>query len=175
MREDNTPVARGVTQSNRAQVLNNLGVDLSDSSVEERDKLEKLLMSFTEVFSEGKRDIGKCRLGVQHSIPLKLNTVAVKQPLRRIPFAYRDEVKKDLKAMIEDGIIEKSSSQWASPLVIVRKSSGDLRICVDYRKLNEATQVTSYPLPNITESLDSLADASYRHGLWVPPSGSGTR
>ena len=97
-------------------------------------------------------------MGVQHHIPIfQLNNWS----LRRIPFAYRDEVKADLKAMLEDGIIEKSSFQWASPLVIVRKSSGNLRICVDYHKLNMATQVSSYPLPNITESLDRLADAFY--------------
>ena len=47
------------------------------------------------------------------------------------------------------------------PPVLVRKSSGDLRICVDYRKLNEATMLTSYPLPNLTETLDRLAGASY--------------
>ena len=39
--------------------------------------------------------------------------------------------------------------------------SGDLQICVDYRKLNDVTMVTSYPLPNITETLDKLAGASY--------------
>jgi len=53
--------------------------------------------------------------------------------------------------MLEDGIIEKSTSEWASPLVIVRKPLGDLRISVDYRKLNEARRVDSYPLPNMTE------------------------
>ena len=63
--------------------------------------------------------------------------------------------------MLKDGIIEKSCSEWVSPLVIVRKSSGDLRICVDYRKLNEVTMITSYPLPIITETLDKLAGASY--------------
>ena len=56
---------------------------------------------------------------------------------------------------------QKSASQWASPLVLVRKPSGELRIYIDYRKLNEGTQVTSYPLPNITEALDHLADSSY--------------
>ena len=44
---------------------------------------------------------------------------------------------------------------------MVRKSSGDLRICVNYRKLNDVTMVTSYPLPNITETLDKLTGASY--------------
>ena len=65
------------------------------------------------------------------------------------------------QTMLNEGIIEKSSSEWASPLVLVRKPSGDLRICVDYRKLNEVTAVTSYPLPNITETIDRLAGALY--------------
>jgi len=63
--------------------------------------------------------------------------------------------------MLEDGIIEKFTSEWASPLVIVRKPLGDLRICVDYRKLNEARKVASYPLPNMTETLERLADAKF--------------
>ena len=53
-----------------------------------------------------------------------------------------------------------ASSEWASPLVLVRKPSGDLRICVGYRRLNDVTAVASYPLPNITETIDRLAGAS---------------
>lgn len=143
--------------------LEELGIDLSDSDLSDIQKKqsENLLLSYADVFSKGKRDIGKCSAGVQHRIPLKAEATPIKQQLRRVPFAYQEGVKSDLKAMLEDGIIEKSNSEWASPLVIVRKPSGDLRICVDYRKLNEATRVTSYPLPNMTETLDRLADAKY--------------
>ena len=70
-------------------------------------------------------------------------------------------MQKDLKAMINEGIFEKTASRWTSPLVIVRKPSGDLRICVDRRKLNEHTEITSYALPNIIEALERLADTSY--------------
>ena len=91
----------------------------------------------------------------------KPEAVTGKQPSRRIPFGYQEELKSNLKTMLNEGIIEKSSSEWASPLVLVRKPSGDLRICVDYRRLNEVTAVTSYPLPNITETIDRLAGASY--------------
>lgn len=160
---DDTPVAGSIGLEGNMNILQTFGIDLSKSAVAgtEKEQLEKLIVSYADVFSEGKRDIGKCKGGVHHHIYLKPDTVPVKQQLRRIPFTYQDEAKKDLKAMLEDGVIEKSSSEWASPLVLVRKSSGDLRICVDYRKLNQATQVTSYPLPNITEALDRLADASY--------------
>ena len=43
---------------------------------------------------------------------------------RRVPFAYQEGVQSDLKAMLEDGVIEKSNSEWASPLVIVKKTLG---------------------------------------------------
>ena len=85
----------------------------------------------------------------------------IKQPSSRIPFGYQEEVKSNLKTMLNEGIIEKSSSEWSSLLVLVGKPSGDLRICLDYRRLNKVTAVTSYPLPNITETIDRLAGASY--------------
>ena len=140
-----------------------LGISLSDSdlSATQKGQLGNLLLSYADVFSKGKRDLGKNTSGVQHHIPLKTDATPVKQQLRRVPFAYREGVKSDLKAMLKDGVIEKSSSEWASPMVIVKKPSGDLRICVDYRKLNEVTKVASYPLPNITETLDRLADAKF--------------
>ena len=102
-------------------------------------------MSYSDIFSREKRDLGKCKLGVKHHIHLKPEAAPVKQRLRRIPFGYQEEVKQDLKTMLKDGIIEKSSSEWASQLVLVRKSSGDLRIWVDYRRLNDVTAVTSSP------------------------------
>ena len=114
-----------------------LGVDLDQSNLSqnERQQLEELIVSYADVFSKGKRDLGTCKLGTKHHIHLKPDTMPVKQRACQIPFAYQKEVKTDIKNMLEDGIIEKSCSEWASPLVIVRKSSGNLRICVHYRKL----------------------------------------
>ena len=139
-------------QTENIDFLHDIGIELNQSDLKRHER---------DVFSKNKPDLGTCKLGTKHHIHLKPDTVPVKQPLRRIPFAYQEEVKNDLKNMLKDGIIEKSVSEWASPLVLVRKSSGDLRICVDYRKLNEATMLTSYPLPNLTETLDRLAGASY--------------
>ena len=149
------------TQSGKT--LGEIGVDLTNNELNpaQHAELEELILSYNDIFSRGKRDLGKCELGVKHHIHLKPEAVPVKQPLRRIPFGYQEEVRNDLKAMLSDGIIEKSSSEWASPLVLVRKPSRDLRICVDYRKLNEVTAVTSYPLPNITDTLDRLSGASF--------------
>ena len=104
---------------------------------------------------------GTVTAGDQHHIPLKAGATPVKQPLPRVTFAFQESVKVDLKYILEDGVIERSTSEWACPLVIVRRPSGDLRIRVDYRKLNEATRVTSYPLSNMTETLNRLTDAKF--------------
>ena len=113
-----------------------LGIDLADGDLSgvQSGQLEDLLPSYADVFSRGKHDIGKYTTVAQHHIPLKAGATPVKQQLRRVPFAFPEGVKSDLKDMLEDGVIVRSTSELASPLVIVRKPSGDLRKCVDYRK-----------------------------------------
>ena len=58
--------------------------------------------------------------------------------------------------MLESGIIVPSSSPWTSPLVPVRKKDGSLRLCVDYRRLNQVTQEDRYPMPRVEELLEQL-------------------
>ncbi|PFX12147.1 Retrovirus-related Pol polyprotein from transposon 17.6 [Stylophora pistillata] len=128
------PIVSSITKEPSKGNLEEFGIDLSaiDLSCIQRGQLEDLLLSYADVFSRGKRDIGKYTAGVQHHIPLKAGATPVKQQLRRVPFAYQEGVKSDSKDMFEDGVIERSTSEWASPLVIARKPSGDLRICVNY-------------------------------------------
>ena len=64
-----------------------------------------------------------------------------------------------LMRMQEQGVIQPSSSPWASPIVLVRKKDGTLRICVDYRHLNSVTKSDTFPLPRIDDLLDQLGSA----------------
>ena len=99
----------------------------------------------------------------------------VKVPPRRIPVHYREEVQRQLKDMLDQGIIEESSSPWMAPMVFVRKKSGDIRLCVDYRELNKKTTKDAYPLPLPDEVQDRLAGSAIfstldlQCGYWQMP------
>ena len=80
---------------------------------------------------------------------------------RRMPFAVRQEVARQLCNMQEAGVIEPSSSPWSSPVVMVRKKDGTLRFCVDYRELNKITKRDTYPLPRVDDLLDQLGSSRY--------------
>ena len=71
-----------------------------------------------------------------------------------------NEVKKQIKELLEKGYIRPSSSPWGAPVLLVEKKDGTLRMCVDYRSLNEVTIKNKYPLPMINDLFDQLEGAS---------------
>ena len=79
----------------------------------------------------------------------------------RTPHSLRPKVKAEIDNMLKLGIIEPSTSAWASPIVVVAKPNGDIRLCTDYRALNKITEFDPYPIPRIDEILDEVAAAKY--------------
>ena len=71
------------------------------------------------------------------------------------------ELKKQLKILLDKGFIRPSSSPWGCPALFVKKKDDSLRICVDYRPLNEVTVKNKYPLPRIDILFDQLSGARY--------------
>ena len=115
-----------------------------------------------------------CTMLTEHSIPSGLST-PVRQVPYRLPYARREWVKKEIEAMFQDGVIESSISDWASPIVLIEKKDGGIRFCVDYRKLNSVTQGDAYPMPRVDELLDQLGNSQYlttldlARGYWQVP------
>ena len=83
---------------------------------------------------------------VQHRIETG-DSPTVRQAPRRIPFLVRPEMARMVNEMLSAHIIEELSSPRASLVVLVKKKSGDLRFCVDYRRLNAVTNKDVFPLP----------------------------
>ena len=90
-------------------------------------------------------------------------------------------VRDEIATMLRAGLIEVSRSPWASPIVLVHKKDGSLRLCVDYRKLNAVTRPDPFPMPRVEDLLDGLAGAKYittldlTKGYWQVPVEEGSR
>jgi len=101
-------------------------------------------------------------LGLTHLTEHPINTgdaAPIKQRPRRVPLAYVDEEKGAIKDLLKKGVIQKSVSPWASPIVLVKKKNGSIRPCVDYRKVNALVKPDGFPLPRIQDCLDAVAGA----------------
>ncbi|XP_062533293.1 uncharacterized protein K02A2.6-like isoform X1 [Armigeres subalbatus] len=95
-------------------------------------------------------------------IPIKSDAVPVVQPYRRIPVALEKMVDKKLDELLDQGIIEpvNEPAKWISPVVVVPKGDdGDVRICVDMRRANEAVERENHPLPTFEDFLPHLSKA----------------
>ena len=93
-------------------------------------------------------------MGVEHVIETGDTPPICQQP-RRVSFASRPEIAQMVQEMLEQRVIEESSSPWASPVVLVKKKDGE-RFCVDYQRLNAVTRKDVFPLPRIDDLLDQL-------------------
>lgn len=112
---------------------------------------------YPELFSE---KVGLAKNYVD-KVKVRPSVVPVQQKLRNLPFSVRDEVANELKRLKDAEIIKRiDASEWVSPLVVVYKKSGRVRLCVDLREGNKAVIVDKYPLPNIQELLGELRGAS---------------
>ena len=113
-----------------------------------------LIMEYQHLFAINLSKLGKMSL-VQHDIKLDGMT-PFKERYCRIPPHQYEEVKKHLQEMLDIGAIHKSTSPWASPVVLVGKKDGSLRFCIDLRRLNNRTIKDAQSLLRIENSLDCL-------------------
>ena len=132
---------------------------MENLTVDQQGNVRDILCRYQDIFAKNDDDMGKTDL-VQHTIDTGYAR-PVKQAPRRLPIHQRKEAEDQVKNMLERGVIEKSSSPWAAPVVLVKKKDGSTRFCVDYRKLNELTLKDAYPLPKIDESLDALSGSQW--------------
>ena len=84
-----------------------------------------------------------------------------KQRPNRIPYCERPKLEGDVHRLLDADLLQPDRSTWASPIVLVRKKDGNVRMCADFRKLNLGTKKDCFPLPLLDETLDAVAGAKY--------------
>ena len=136
-------------------------VDGVDESVrtEDQQRLLSVLKEFPQVFSRHNNDLGRTDV-LTHSIDTG-DSQPVRQPLRRHPPAHTEAIRQHVTDMLEQDVIERTQSPWASNIVLVKKKDGSLRCCIDYRQLNSLTTKDAYPLPRTDMCLDAMAGARW--------------
>ena len=157
-------------------VYPNRKVELEDADIKEaiRVSFEALCEQQHEAFSNNNKDIGCTQL-----IEMEIDTgdsLPVAQSPYTLPLKHYDWVRQEIETLEKSGVIERSLSRWASPVIVVHKKSASdepprRRLCVNYRKVNALQPevkrtdkgtgcLSLYPLPKIDEMFSKLGGAT---------------
>ena len=128
-------------------------VNLVGLTDKQKDQGNKMLAEEADSIAQGD-EIGSAKellmdINLTDSTPVQKNYTEVPRPLQR-------EVKQYVEELLNRGWVRRSHSVYSSLVVCVRKQDGSLRLCVDYRQLNQKTVLDRHPLPRIQATLDSL-------------------
>ena len=144
--------------SRETELFEQLNLQLEHLSAEQKFQLTQLITGYTDVFALNSQELGTTSL-VKHVI--NTDHPPIRQPVHRMPFAFRNKVDNMVQEMLTQDVIQPSKSPWASPIVLVKKKDGGMQFCVDYRQLNRVTKCDVFPLPRIDDTLDLLSGAKY--------------
>jgi len=130
-------------------------VDISHLTPEQQMEVKQMLFEESGAFARDDGDIGNIpslnmTINLKDDIPVQRTYTAIPKPLYK-------EVKEYIQDLLAKGWIVKSKSPFSAPVVCVRKRDGTLRLCIDYRLLNQKTVPDRHPLPRIRDLLDTLS------------------
>ncbi|KAH0818604.1 hypothetical protein GEV33_004187 [Tenebrio molitor] len=162
-------MARGETcvEGTRRREVNTVPVVPSevntDLTAEEATPVIELINEYKDLVARNMKQIG-CTNLTEMDIKLTDDRPVFYRPYR-MSFSEREQVKDIVQELIAADIVEPSESPFASPILLVKKKTGDVRLCVDYRALNKKTEKQHYPLPRIDDQLDRLHGQLYYTSL----------
>lgn len=123
------------------------------------NRLIEIAQKHKNVFMADKWDIG-CTGLIEHRIKTNGGPINIKP--RRQPVNLEEKINDAIKNLENNDIIRKCNSPWNTPLVCVwKKDKKDIRLCLDFRQLNQITERQAFPMPNVEEILDTLYGSKY--------------
>jgi len=153
--DDNNPKDRTDTSSDDASRDPLEDLDLSEAPENLQKQIRDMLKTHSSMWDG---TLGVIR-ATEHAIITPPDALPIRaQPYRTGQFK-RQIIADQINNMLKLNVIAPSHSAWASPVVIIPKTNGKARFCVDYRLLNNITKKDAYPLPRMEDCLDSLGDA----------------
>ncbi|GBC25874.2 retroviral-like aspartic protease 1 [Rhizophagus irregularis DAOM 181602=DAOM 197198] len=134
-------------------------VPIGELEENQYQSLHQLLDKNKDLFAKSLQELKQTPEG-EHIIITEEVPPIKKRAYRTAP-KENEFIESEINDMLEQGLIESSTSHWSFPVVVVKKKNGKLRFCVNYKPLNDITKKDNYPLPRIDELLDSLQDAQW--------------
>ena len=151
-------------------ILKNLDQKLSHLPLKEKIVIENVIKDFCNIFP----DVPNKTNLIVHDVDVG-DATPVKQHPYRVNPEKLEVLRSEIKYMLDNDIIEPSSSNWSSPCVLIPKPDKTFRFCTDYRKVNTFTKSDSFPIPRIDDLIDRIGDATYitkidlLSGYWQVP------
>jgi hypothetical protein len=136
--------------------LKKVNIGTEGFSITEQKAIQDLVLEFEDVFSHGEYDLGRTNI-IEHTIEI-IGDKPKRCGPRPLNPAMRQELEKQMNDMLKNDLIQPSTSEYACPVVLVKKN-GSIRFCCDFRRLNDATSKDSNPLPRISKIINTLAGA----------------
>ena len=152
----NNPTNTGVTLEKDKPKKQDLNFDLSNSDLNEKQKqdLFNLLHEYRDCFATGMHEIG-CTPLISHAIDTTDDI-----PVRSRAYKTSPETKKilerEVQTLLDNDIIEHSSSDYSSPVILIKKPNNTYRLVVDFRKLNQKVKDVVFPLPLLSDVIDQI-------------------
>lgn len=139
-------------------------INLEHCNNEEKNQILDICTKYADLFYLQGEVLSSTNI-VKHSIELKPGTTPKKSKSYRLPYSHQQEIKKQVKELVRQDMIEETGSPWRTPLLLVPKKSNDenkkWRLVMDFREVNSSTIQDVYPIPNISEILENLGKSQY--------------
>ncbi|EPS59216.1 hypothetical protein M569_15593 [Genlisea aurea] len=132
-----------------------------DLTEEEQAQLKDLLEEFKDIFGDKLQVTAPVRHDMPEVIPIQPGARIPNRPLYRYSPVEQKEIERQVQQMLQQGIIEPSTSPYGAPVLLVKKPDNTWRFCIDYRGLNQVTVKNGHPLPRIDDLLDKIQSAKY--------------
>ena len=136
------------------------GIPIKDNlNNDERREVYELINEYRDLFTNDSMKPKRVKV-MKHKIVTNDALPQFRKPFR-IPYAFEEEMNKQVNEMVENEIIRPSSSPWNAPVMLVRKKDQTMRFVCDFRALNDVTKKDTYPLPLIKDVVDRMGGSIF--------------